>query len=92
MEDGGRTHGAGFERDVEGAALVVFVQQAIVFEGAASLAEGDDLGVGGGVVVAEDAVLAMGDDLALVDDDGADRDFAGGFGGAGFGDGGAEEG
>ena len=31
-------------------------------------------------------------DLALVDDDGADRDFAGGFRGAGFGDGGAEEG
>jgi hypothetical protein len=28
----------------------------------------------------------------LADDDGADRDFAGKLGGAGFGDGGAEEG
>jgi len=33
------------------------------------LAERDDFGVGGGVVVAEDAVLAAGNDLALVDDD-----------------------
>jgi hypothetical protein len=56
------------------------------------LAEGDDLGVGGGVVVAEDAVLAAGDDLATMDDDGADGDFAGGFRGAGFGNGGAEVG
>ena len=92
VEDSAGAHGAGFERDVESAAFVVFIEEAIVFEGAAGVAEGDDLGVGGGVVFAEDAVLAMGDDLALVDDDGADRDFAGGFGGAGFGDGGAEEG
>jgi len=84
VEDGAGTHGAGFEGDVESAAsvAVIFVDQAIVFEGAAGLAEGDDLGVGGGVVVAEDTVLAMGDDLALVDDDSADGDFAGGFGGA----------
>ena len=73
-------------------ASFVAVEQAIVFEGAAGLAEGDDLGVGGGVVVAEDAVLAAGDDFATMDDDGADGDFAGGFGGAGFGDGGAEVG
>jgi hypothetical protein len=43
-------------------------------------------------VVAEDAVLAAGDDLAAVDDDGADGDFAGGLGGVGFGDRGAEVG
>jgi hypothetical protein len=43
-------------------------------------------------VIAEDAVLAAGDDLAAMDDDGADGDFAGEFGGAGFGDGGVEEG
>jgi len=48
--------------------------------------------VGGGVVVAEDAVLAAGDDLALMDDDSADGDFACGFGGAGFGDTGVEVG
>ena len=77
VEDGAGTHGAGFESDVEGAAFVIFVQQTVIFEGAAGVAEGDDFGVGGGVVVAEDAVLAAGDDLALVDDDGADGDFAG---------------
>jgi hypothetical protein len=92
MEDGAGTHGAGFEGDVEGAALVIFVEQAVVFEGAAGLAEGYDFGVGGGVVVAENAVLAAGDDFAAVDDDGADGDFAGEFGGAGFGYGGAEVG
>ncbi len=91
VEDGSGAHGAGFEGDVEGAAFVA-VDQAIVFEGAAGVAESDDLGVGGGVVVAEDAVLAAGDDLAAMDDDGADGDFAGGFGGTGFVDGGAEVG
>jgi hypothetical protein len=50
--------------------------EAIVFEMAAGLAEGDDLGVGGGVVIAEDAVLAAGDDFAVVDNDRADGDFA----------------
>jgi hypothetical protein len=55
-------------------------------------AEGDDLGVGGGVVVPEDAVLAAGDDFVLIDHDGADGDFAGELGCAGFGDGGVEVG
>jgi len=32
--------------------------------------------VGGGVVVAQDAVLAAGDDLAVEGEDGADGDFA----------------
>ena len=65
--------------------------QAIVGEGAAACAESDDLGVGGGVVIAQDAVLAAGDDLAVEGDDGADGDFAVALGGAGFGDAGAEE-
>ena len=55
------------------------------------MAEGDDLGVGGGVVVAQDAVLAAGDDLAVEGEDGADGDFAVTLGGAGFGDAGVEE-
>ena len=44
VEDGSGAHGAGFERGVEGA-----VFEAVVFEGEAGFAEGDDLGVGGGV-------------------------------------------
>jgi len=88
VEDGPGTHGAGLEGDVEGAAR----RQAIVGEGAGGVAEGDDLGVGGGVVIAQDTVLSAGDDLAVVNDDGADGDFAITLGGAGFGDAGVEVG
>ena len=76
VEDGAGAHGAGLERDVEGAAGVL-LREAVVGEVARGVAEGDDLGVGGGVVVAQDAVLAAGDDLVLIDDDGADGDLAG---------------
>jgi len=85
VEYGSGAHGAGFECGVEGA-----VFQAIVAQMEGGLTEGDDLGVGGGVGVAEDAGLAAADDLILVDDDGADGDFAADFGGLGFGDGGSE--
>jgi hypothetical protein len=43
-------------------------------------------------VVAEDAVLAGCDDGVVVDEDGADGDFAGELGGAGLGEGGVEVG
>jgi hypothetical protein len=43
-------------------------------------------------VVAEVAVLAAGEDFVLIDHDGADGDFAGELGCAGFGDGGVEVG
>jgi hypothetical protein len=85
VEDGSGAHGAGFEGDVEGA-----VVEAVVFKSEAGLAEGYDFGVGGGVAVAEDAVLASADDLVLVDYDCAYRDLAVGFGGLGLGDGGTE--
>lgn len=48
--------------------------------------------MGGGVGVAEDAVLSAADDLVVVDDDGAYGDFAVDFGGLGFGYGGSEVG
>ena len=90
VEDGSGAHGAGLEGDVEGAAAFLG-ENAVVFEGAAGGAEGDDFGVGGGVVVAEDAIVAAADDVAVGgDDDCADGDFAGGFGGVGFGYGFAE--
>jgi len=85
IEDGSGTHGARLERGVEGA-----VFEAVVAEMEAGFAESYDLGVGGGVGVAEDSVLAATDDLVIVDDDCADRDFSVGFGGLGFGDRGSE--
>ena len=86
MEDGGGAHGAGLERDVKCA-----VEQAVVGEGAAGGAEGDDLGVGRRIGVANDAIGAGGKDLVLVDEDGANGDFAGSLGVEGLGDGGAQE-
>jgi hypothetical protein len=86
VENGSGAHGAGFECGVEGA-----VFESIVAEVKARFAEGDDLGVGGGVGVAEDSVLAAADDLVFADYNCADGDFAAGFGGFGFGYGDAEK-
>jgi hypothetical protein len=73
VEDGSGAHRAGLQRAVERA-----VKQAIVDEGEAGGAERDDLGMRRGVAVAEDLVVASGDDFAGGrDDDGTDRDFAG---------------
>jgi hypothetical protein len=85
VEDRSGTHGTGFERGVEGA-----VFEAIVRERATCFAEGDNLSVGGGVAVAEDPVLASADDFVFVNYDCAHGYFAVGFGGLGFGYGGAE--
>jgi hypothetical protein len=85
VEDGSGAHGAGFECCVEGA-----VFEAVVGEGAAGFAKGDDLGVGSGVAVAEDPVLASADDFVFVDDECAYGDFAIGFGVVCFGDGSAQ--
>lgn len=94
VEDGSGTHGAGLEGDVEGAAFGFAGgwAETVVLKGQAGGAEGDDFCVGGGVVVAEDTVLAAGDDFVFVNDDCAYGDIAGRFGGVGFGDGGVHEG
>jgi hypothetical protein len=60
------------------------VFEAVVSEVETGLAEGNDLGVCGGVIVAEDAVLAAADDLVLMDDDGAYGNLAICFGVIGF--------
>jgi hypothetical protein len=85
VEDGSGAHGAGFEGGVEGA-----VFEAVVFKREAGFAEGDDLGVSGGIGVTEDSVLAAADDLVFADDDRAYGDFAIGFGGVGFDNGGSD--
>jgi len=85
VDDGSGAHGAGFEGDVEGA-----VFEAVVAEVEGGFAESDDFGVGGGVGVTEDSVLATADDDVVVDHDCAYGDFAVGFGRLGSGYGGSE--
>ena len=86
VEDGSGAHGAGFERGVEGA-----VFEAVVARGARPASRRATI-----------SAWAVGSQsrrtrfwprpmiLPVVDDDCAYGDFAGGFGGVGFGDGGAE--
>ncbi len=75
VDDGAGAHGAGFEGDVEGA-----IEETPVAEGLPGLAEGDDFGVGGGVVVEFAEVVSAADDLrwgveGVMDDEGTDGDF-----------------
>jgi len=86
VQDGSCTHGAGLQRDVEFAAGEPVVPE-VLRDGA----HGDDFGVSGGVAVANDAVLAAADDLAVQSDYGTDGNFAVGCGGACFRDGLANE-
>jgi len=51
--------------------------QTMVAEGGTGLAQGDDLGVGGGVGIGEVTVAAASDDFAMVNDDRTDWDFSG---------------
>ncbi len=85
VKNGAGAHGAGLERGVE-----VAVEQAVVAEGAAGGAEGEDFGVGGGVLIGNDAIVGSSDDLIFKDDDGAYGDFACSLGEVGLGDGFAE--
>ena len=82
VQDGSGTHRAGFKRDVKRTAG----HQAVVLDVASGVAEGDDLGVRGRVVIADDPILAAGDDLAVVDEDRSDWDLARGLGFARLGD------
>src|SRR5258706_2388923 len=82
LNDGAGAHAAGLDRDVERG-----VGETVVAEEASGLAEDDDFGVGGGVTIADGAVAGTGEDLAVMDKDSADGDFAGCRCGAGFGQG-----
>jgi hypothetical protein len=72
MDHGSGTHCAGLKLDVKRAA-----REAIVAKRRGRCAQSDNFGVGRGVNVAQDAILAAGDNCALVDDDSADGNFAG---------------
>ena len=82
LDDGSGAHGAGFEGDVESGA-----GEPVIVDGLGHFTNGDDFGVGGGVVIADGAIAGAHEDGATVDHDCADGYFAGFGGGLGFGEG-----
>ena len=79
LNDRTSTHGAGLEGNVEDSA-----SKAIVAEEAGGLPNDDDLSVGGGVIVANGAIARARENGIVVDEYGADGNFAGVGRGAGF--------
>jgi hypothetical protein len=79
LDDGTRAHGARFESDVEGG-----VGEAVIAKSARGFANGDDLGVCGGIVVANRAIAGARKDLLVMDENSAYGDFASFGGSAGF--------
>lgn len=71
LDDGAGAHDAGFERHIE-----VALVEAPRFAAPASLADGDHLGVQSDILQGLPAVVPPTDDLAIVDNHGADRHFA----------------
>jgi hypothetical protein len=69
--DGARAHRARLERDVE-----IAIDQPLGTERRAGGADGDDLGMGGRVMVDERAIAGAGDDGAVMHNDAADRNLA----------------
>jgi len=72
QDDGPGAHGAGLQGHVKGATA-----EPPGFQMFCGGPEGDDLSVGGGIIQAFRPVIAPGDDLFLMDQDRADRDFHG---------------
>ncbi len=82
LDHGASAHAAGLDGDVQGG-----VGEAVVAEEVSGFANDHHFRVGRGVGVADRAIAGAGEDLAVVDKDGADGDFTGGCGGASFFDG-----
>ena len=72
MDDSAGAHAAGLDRDIERSG-----GHAIVAEVASCFTNRDDLSVGRRVTVANGAVAGAGEDFTVMDDAGADGDFAG---------------
>ena len=62
-------HGAGFERDIEGA-----TREPVISDDLSGLTDGENFRMGRGVVELATSVASSGDDLAVTDDDRADRE------------------
>ena len=72
LDEGARAHTAGLNGDVERG-----IGKAVVAKPAGRFSQTDNFGVGGGVAIAHGAIARTGKDLAVVDEQGADGDFAG---------------
>jgi hypothetical protein len=92
VQDGAGAHRAGFEGDVQRAASLRR-EQAVVRESTSCLAHRNDFGVGGGIAVAKDAILATAKHGLTIrtDDDGADGNLSCGFSGTRLGHGEAHD-
>ncbi len=82
LDDGACAHAARLDSDVE-----CGIGEAVVAEKAGGFAKDDDFGVGGGVAIADGAVARTGEDLAVMDEYGADGNLAGYGRGTSFGQG-----
>jgi hypothetical protein len=72
LDDGAGTHAARLDSDVERG-----VGEAVVAEQVGGFAQSNDLGVGGGVAIADSAVARTGQELAVMYEHGSNGDFAG---------------
>jgi hypothetical protein len=72
LDDGAGAHAAGLDGDVERG-----ISEAIVAEKAGGFAKGNHFRMGCGVIVADGAIASTSEDLAFVDEQGADGDFTG---------------
>jgi hypothetical protein len=79
LDDGAGAHAARLDGDVERC-----VGEAIVAEKTSGFAKYNHFRVGRGVIVADGAIAGTGQNLAVVDEHSADRDFAGLGGGTGL--------
>jgi hypothetical protein len=79
LDDSAGAHAAGLNRDVERCG-----KDPVIAEKAGGFANHDDFSVGGRVTVANGAIARAGEDFTVMDDAGADGDFAGRSRGAGF--------
>ncbi len=72
LDDGACAHGARLDGDVKRG-----VGEAVVAKNTCSFAKNNDFGVSGGVAIADGAVARTGENFAVMDEHGADGDFAG---------------
>ncbi len=72
MNQRARAHGARFNCNKQ-----IAVSQAVVTNGSTSLTQGDDLGVAGGIRIADVAIPSAADDTAITHDDRAYWHFSG---------------
>ncbi len=82
LDDSARAHAAELDGDVERG-----IRKAVVAKKACGFSQSNDFGVGRGVAIADGAVAGTGENPAVMDEHGADGDFAGGGRETSFGQG-----